>query len=79
MKTFIEFKETNEAENLPTHFQIGDKVELDFYEAGKLKNCEVLEVNLSDSDVTYDIVIKVKGALETIISQVDAEFVKEVV
>jgi hypothetical protein len=68
---------------LPSNHKIGDKVTLDFYDAGELINCVVSEVNFGEGDVSYDIEITVKEhwkteeELKTIIKAVDATFVKK--
>jgi hypothetical protein len=64
---------------LPSNHKIGDKVTLDFYDAGKVSNCEVSEVHFSEGSVSYDIeiTVKVQDEFKTIIKSVDAEFVKK--
>lgn len=67
-------------EELPSHFQIKDNVFLEFGEAGTLRNCRVAEVHFTESDVSYDIEVMVKGdgedSVVTVLKGVDAEFVK---
>lgn len=40
---------------LPSAYQIGAKVQVQFGEEGTLKNCEVIKVHFSDYKVLYDI------------------------
>jgi hypothetical protein len=72
----IKFTESLE---LPSNHKIGDKVTLDFYDAGKVDNCIVSEVHFSEGSVSYDIeiTVKVQDEFKTIIKSVDAEFVKK--
>ena len=74
----IKFTESLE---LPSNHKIGDKVTLDFYDAGKVDNCIVSEVHFSEGSVSYDIeiTVKVQDEFKTIIKSVDAEFVKKIV
>jgi len=64
---------------LPSNHKIGDKVTLDFYDAGKIDNCTISEVHFSEGSVSYDIeiVVKTQDDFKTIIKSVDAEFVKK--
>jgi len=40
---------------LPSRFQIGDSVELEFYGNGRIKNCKVIKVHFTESKVLYDV------------------------
>jgi hypothetical protein len=75
----MKIRKFTESLDLPSNHKIGDKVTLDFYDAGKLNNCSILEVNFNESDVSYDIeiTVKVQDEFKTIIKSVDAEFVKK--
>lgn len=75
----MRIKKFTENLELPSNHKIGDKVTLDFYDAGKINNCIVSEVHFSEGNVSYDIEVtaKVKDGFKTIIKSVDAEFVKK--
>lgn len=62
---------------LPSEHKIGDKVILNFYDAGELIDCEISEVHFNESDVSYDIIINVRKDIQTIIKTVDAAFIKK--
>lgn len=70
-------KKFSEGLDLPSNHKIGDKVILNFYDAGELVDCEILEVHFNESDVSYDILINVKKDMQTTIKSVDAAFVKK--
>ncbi len=43
---------------LPSEYQMGDKVEAIFYEAGTIKNCEVIKVHFINGGFeTYDLLV----------------------
>ncbi len=43
---------------LPSEYQIGDKVDAIFYDAGTIKNCEVLKVHFTNGGFeTYDLLV----------------------
>ncbi len=40
---------------LPSRFQIGDKVSLNFNDGGTLTGCEIIKVHFTESKVLYDV------------------------
>lgn len=73
----MKIRKFTESLDLTSNHKIGDKVTLDFYDAGKLNNCIISEVHFNESDVSYDIEITIKDDMKTIIKSVDTEFVKK--
>ncbi len=59
---------------LPSRFQIGDKVKLDFYGSGNVENCKVIKVHFTESKVLYD--VDVNGNFDTLKDVIDQEEVK---
>lgn len=45
--------------HLPSRFQIGDNVRLNFSFSGGVGNCEVIKVHFTESKVLYDILVKI--------------------
>lgn len=46
---------------LPSQFQNGDQVSLNFHDAGKVVNCEVIKVHFTDRKVLYDVEVMMNG------------------
>lgn len=42
---------------LPSQYQIGDSVSLEFYQSGLIRNAEIFKVHFTDSKVLYDVFI----------------------
>lgn len=57
----IQSKEKNgiKQKSLPSRFQIGEKVKLNFFSAGELSRGEVIKIHFSESKVLYDVEIVV--------------------
>lgn len=49
------------AGNLPSRFQISDQVTINFYDAGKVVNCEIIKVHFTDRKVLYDVEVMMNG------------------
>lgn len=67
---------------LPSRFQIDDKVELNFNDAGQINNCEIIKVHFSESKVLYDVEIAFhveKEEFSTRLYNVDSCFVNPAV
>ena len=47
------------SKRLPSRFQNGDQVTLNFYDAGKIINCEVIKVHFTESKVLYDVIVQI--------------------
>lgn len=45
---------------LPSRFKHGDKVTLDFEDAGDVHNCTIIKVHFSESKVLYDVEVAYK-------------------
>lgn len=44
-------------DKLPSRFQLGDRVDIEFYGRGSVTNCEVIKVHFTESKVMYDLAI----------------------
>lgn len=67
-------------QKLPSRFQNGDKVEVNFGDAGRIGNCEIIKVHFTESKVLYDVKTSWKleggGKAETRFYNVDSAFVE---
>lgn len=59
---------------LPSNHQIGDSVNLEFFNSGSVQNCRITKVHFSKGRVSYDVEVLV-GQNATRIHNVDAAFV----
>lgn len=62
--------------NLPSRFQIGDKVDINFYDAGKLRDGFIVSIRFSENKTFYNIAIQTVDNLLTQIEDVDSVFVE---
>lgn len=75
-KLYEEFLNSNP--QFPSQFKHGDNVILDFKDAGKISNGEIIKVHFSDRKVLYDVEIKTLAGLGnqyTRIYNIDSVFV----
>lgn len=63
---------------LPSAFRIGEKVNVQMFDAGALKNGEVVKVHFSESKVTYDLQFHVKEDSYTRIHNIDSVFIEAI-
>ncbi len=63
---------------LPSRFQIGNTVELDFFDNGVIKKCHVIKVHFTQDKVLYDVEIDMASVnARTRLYNVDSAFVGE--
>jgi hypothetical protein len=61
MATVIKYLEEYEARQLtPAKFQVHDKVELDFYNGARVKDCQITAVHFYHNHVKYDVSVNYK-------------------
>ena len=60
---------------MESKYNIGDIVSLNFFAAGRLRNCKVLAVQFTQSAVSYDVLVNT-GEGDTVIRDVDSAMVQ---
>lgn len=65
---------------LPSKVQIGDKVNLNLFDAGTVFDCIVIGINFTESSVYYDVEVEVKkdNSLWTTLSNISSNFIDKV-
>lgn len=77
-KVLEDWGKPNPDQLLPSRFQLGYQVRLNFFDAGSINKCEILKVHFSPGKVLYDVGVTISGNTNyTRIYNVDSVFVDD--